>query len=247
MGPAQRRIITALACSLPLLAGCSSPAPAGPSPVVGAAAPVLSVGDHWELGVQITSRGTTSQANLTMTVNSTTEKWAIGAGTYEAVLLETRTHQTSGPVGWRVIQRVWQRTADGSQLHANVTTIDDKDGSQQVSVTEYDGPCRQYPWPITVGATMSGECRTHDPAVDPPQITTTKYTVTALAMENITVPAGTFETYRLNFTIESGIASHVTQVRWYSPKVCNDVRTETRTGQGAFITELKSYSCATGA
>ncbi len=228
-----------------LLAGCGSPRAPDSGPP-GPGAPELSKGDYWVLAVNVTQGTYAARSNLTMVVASISDAIVSGGITYDAVRIETTQTQKNGLQEWTSVIKFWQRKSDAAQLRANVTTTTHDDGKSNSFETVYDIPCRLYPWPITVGTNMTGECKTHHYVSNSPQTAVTPFSIEVLAYEYVTVPAGTFLAYKMNVTLHVPGSPVITLTRWYSPLACADVRSIT-SGMGAIeTTELTSYQCLRG-
>ena len=104
----------------------------------------------------------------------------------------------------------------------------------------YDPPLG-YEWPMTVGKTWTGKTR----VVTPQRTTDLQYTFNVEAQEDVTVPAGTFKTFRIRYADQ-----HTENLQWWSPEHGLWVKTKaTRNsshpmGAGTRETELVSVSIA---
>ncbi len=77
-----------------------------------------------------------------------------------------------------------------------------------------------------------------------------QYSFKVLGRETITVPAGTFETYKVNVTIILDGGSRITQLRWYAPLACAEAKAvivnhdDANNVDMTTTTVLQSFRCA---
>lgn len=235
-----------------VLAGCSSPhfAPAGPGNAAPGTAnpPVLSVGDYWVVS-QTAMQGSRSQiVNVTLTVTSVTDIVNLGGLDFPATRLEAMQERD----GTTQSVRLWQRTSDGAQLRVNNTIQSAGTTSAQYSQTDFVAPCIQHPWPMRVGATMSVDCKTPESTGPGTPGLKMHFDALVVAEEQVTVPAGTFDAFKINMTIVTqplqgnNAPSTVQQTSWYAPAACYDVRAIQTQGGARAVVELLSYRCDKG-
>ncbi|MHB8634095.1 MAG: hypothetical protein ACYDBQ_09045 [Thermoplasmatota archaeon] len=265
---------TAVTCTILLLAGCqappgvtgspqatlpgatsgaaagttvplsTTPAPPGPGGFSGAS-PVLSVGDHWQ---ETEVSQSNDNGNVTVTYDyivTGMERVTLDGYTYDAV----KVLQHFGPGPQQVLNRtVWNRVGDNAYLK-----LDEKyslPGAPPMEHIQISAPPCDSDFPFHVGLVRSHSCLLRDSqsGMPGPQSTTSwrNYTVQVLGIENVSTPAGTFETWRVLTTAPSGSGGTIRDTKWWSPRACNWVREEQETDQGNMTVELQDYRCANG-
>jgi len=235
-----------LAATLLILAGCATPqAPttSAARPVIGP--PLLTNGDYWELTSTVTTGGYSASTNMTILVASTTDTVNIGAMKFPAVRLEQTEQQKTASGSWSQLLKTWQRPDDGAVLLENLTTMlggGPTAHAQYTSLT-YDAPCQQYPWPLTVGGIYGQVCTTHLHGGAPSDIAVNNFTFAVVAKENVVVPAGTFEAYKVNVTLVVNGVNPAYQLRWYAPSACGEVKALITQGDTTTVTELHRFRC----
>jgi len=125
-------------------------------------------------------------------------------------------------------REMFYRKADRAFSHETV------DGKVVVKYT----PARLlYSWPLEVGKTWEQSVRRERP-VDR-QTTERVNTVTVEAEETVTVPAGTFKTFKLVYRNKSTGA--IQYEEWYSPETKGPVRLRERLASGVQVRELLTF------
>lgn len=148
--------------------------------------------------------------------------------------------------GWTVdsSETDWLRSADQAELKSNVIShahhIGMLDRSSN-STTLYAQPCQQMKWPFGAGSIWEAHCygtTTESNGASQPKTVSERRTVGAL--EQVVVPAGTFQAYPI--TIKN-LASGEASTSWFAPEACDFVKT-TATSQGnSIMIELSSFQC----
>lgn len=236
-----------------VVAGCLGGQTPTPS---GTPAPVLSVGDHWIL------QGAARTANNTTTITTAgrvaaLEAFSIIGQTYDAVRMEGTAQTQSATLSTRGSYRTWVRAADQADLQQDLTVQYQAAGRNVTSSSQftYDAPCPNLAWPLYVGKSWSVSCTVHDRTDSTGGSSSignltrhSDYRVAAL--ENLTVPAGTYLAYRIeiNATVDSGGRGQTTlTTSWYAPKMCTIIQNIDRVGSRLTTMALVSGVCATGA
>ncbi len=224
------------------LAGCSGGGGAkdGSSPTsaagddggsAGSGAPSLDVGDHWSFKAAGGGGEVTTQTEVKAKEDhGGTPAYRI-EGTITSSQLGAST--TSSTVAWN-------RRSDMASLENRVTTQITYAGStqEQTAVTTFDPPCRNIQWPLSVGKTWTETCHQSTTGNGNTQTKDTTTTYTVEATQEVTVPAGTFDTFRVK--AESG---GQTTLQYISVKACGLVKSTSEAYGNTVSLELQDYGC----
>jgi hypothetical protein len=110
-------------------------------------------------------------------------------------------------------------------------------------VTQYEPPCVELRWPLKVGAHWTSTCTSQESGiiVGYPHNQTTRLEYTVEAYEEVVVPAGTLEAYRILVQTPGRPA---TTYRWWAPEACAWARESRGPDPSENVTlELTSYHC----
>lgn len=100
-------------------------------------------------------------------------------------------------------------------------------------------PCHENRFPLRVGANWTTECAFTLVATN--ETTWFNSTWRVAARENVTVPAGTFDAYLVEQTLDGTVVK-----RWWAPEACHYVKL-LQEGDAVRTEELTSYRCAANA
>lgn len=219
-------------------------------------APVLSVGDFWELESKFAIPGSGEQ---TLTIKNTIEDQesiSVEGATHDAWRMVGSYAMTFGAEGYTSTSttetKSWSRVSDGASLksttHTETTSnIPGFPASSSDSETVYTPPCVAYQWPLDVGDSWTATCTYETTTTTAAGTQTTTNTTTTdysvLRKESVTVPAGTFDAYVLESTMKTD--SGETKVySWYAAAACGPVKTSLSIDGNDYSSQLKSYKCA---
>jgi hypothetical protein len=220
-----------------LMAACAAP-PAHPGSGPASGAPQISVGDFGTIHIQTDYPAPDGTQRV-----AARETLALGGGSLDVLKLE----YDDGAEGDHRRHTSWY-TAD---THALVRTSW-SDSHSRRDVT-YDPPCLDYQWPLQVGHEVTFECPWKAVGTSPKGpfsnegVTRKRYLVEAF--ENVTVPAGTFEAYRIATWDSENMNGEVFgddewQARkWYAPAACAEVKSTEYTIFGTGGTTLLAFRC----
>lgn len=194
------------------LVGCLS----SPSSSIAPATPVLQPGMHW----QTRSVGHFAQGDVQ----------SVHAYRVEAI----EEHQ--GSMSYRIYRRDQGTDASGHAINGNMTvwlrvtdwaTVAARGSSREPYRTVQldntnDPPCREIVWPLQVGSSWNMPCPYTVELPSPAHIVRW-VNATVVAQEDVTVPAGTFHTFRVEGTQSIG-ASSTHRTQWLSPENCGVVK-----------------------
>jgi hypothetical protein len=193
-------------------------------------APALSVGDMWV--DKFTSAASPEVTTTTTTTVEALEEVSGGDQQHAAYRLSVEPGSIT----------MWIRQSD----HAVIKTHTDVAGF--IISVDYDEPCGTNAWPLSVGMEWDVECTssttTTTPAGEPPaQEATTSTSYVVEAVESVTVPAGTFEAFKITYT-EHSDTMETTGTMWYAPAACHAVKVEQDAPGTGGTLELQSFECA---
>lgn len=191
-----------------------------------ATAPSLSVGDRWTIEFETDYDAEPDEVQVTAL-----ETVRIAGVAHKAFKVE----HTDGP-------RVeWRREGDDALLRVQYSRFE----------VTYDPPCVQYRWPMQVGQVYSSTCQFTSvcrAGCSNSDVSTSSNTVTITveAIENVTVPAGTFEAFRIHVRNDGYPATTVLPAErvWFAPAACGPVQTKDVGGPMPGSTALSTISCA---
>ncbi len=196
-------------------------------PGPGVDSPALSVGDQW---VERTVTGGPYPSDVT-TTRKVLEKdvsLVVGSTTHTTYKLEVTSAGSTTSQWLRMSDLAAVKTYTESQ-YAKVTTT-------------YETPCATD-WPIAVGKSWTTTCgfstQTETSYGNTPSTGTKTETYEVVSMESVTVPAGTFDTYKITFTSGS-----TTGTQWYAAEACTPAKTTQTTNGTETTLTLESYVCA---
>jgi hypothetical protein len=212
------------------LAGCAQ-APAAPATPVGGA-PLLSVGDSWTVHYETDYQAPDSTYHVdseeTLRVNDNdvpTVKVTYSQGDFSSATWYRATDHA-------VVRQLWEDSYSGV-------------------LTEYDPPCPQYKWPLHVGDRESFQCpkTMRSTKTDAAPLTSTQdWEYFVEAVENVTVPAGTFQAYRIGLWDSDYMSGRRVpgmdwqRQEWYAPAACAVVKRQDWVAMGDTET-LVSVNC----
>lgn len=216
-------------------------------------APVLSVGDFWEVDSTYDVPQAGPQSITVTTTVEARESVTVEGATYDTWRTGTHSEMEFGGEGYSTMTKMdtksWSRASDGASVKATTHTettsnIPGFPGSTSDSQTVYTPPCVNYQFPIVVGSEWTATCTTKtttsssaSPNQETTNTTTTHYKV--IRAESVTVPAGTFDALVLETTTDS------TKVySWYAAAACAPVKTSISIDGSDYSSQLKSYKCA---
>lgn len=160
------------------------------------------------------------------------ESMTAAGGTHEAYRISQRIHATHVGGGFGTTNTTsWMRTSDHALLRSSfeVNAL----GETFNGTAEYEQPCRHYHWPLEVGNSWTSSCKRQDGHSE-----TTTFRVDDL--ETVTVPAGTFQAYRITQQARDG----TTTTTWHADAACGTVKEVSIDAQGTTMTTvLQSYAC----
>lgn len=247
---ARARLVVACLVMGAALAGCLGgvePAATSPAAALVAQPPILTVGDYWASKVVQSPDAQAVTMNQTVRVVALDESVIVGGTRQASHLLEKTLTGATGAGPMTRVVRVWER-ADGTQLRANLTqTVGDGDDASTAYLDVYFGaPCAQMPWPMRLDARLETQCTTYEVSAVSNVTQESFYDIRVEGVESVTVPAGTFEAFRLNFTARFGANNApVSHTRWWAPAACGEIKSETRQGDRLDArSELLRFSCA---
>jgi hypothetical protein len=240
------RSLLAIALLALLLAGCATPATTSSSPAAttasgtGAAtdtgssgpAPPLKVGQKWTLA--------TSSGGATSTIASEVQAIEDHAGASAYRIAQAITAGVPGATSTSNATS-WTRVSDGASLETDATFHLTYGGQTMASssTTTYSPPCRSLRWPLAPGATWSVTCTSTTTSNGQSRTTSTTTTYAVGGQESVTVPAGTFNAYKV--TVDGGSS---TTTEWVDPTACAGIVKTSSSSNGQIYTgELQSESC----
>jgi hypothetical protein len=196
--------------------------------------PALHVGDTWTHK----ATGPNFDSTATTEVKAIEDHGGSSAYRIDGTLTTTSSGTTSTGTS-----KTWTRVSDGATLETQTTTHITVQGQSydSTSTTVFDPPCEGWEWPLDVGDSWTRTCHatTTTSLGGGSTSSDTTTTTTVEARESVTVPAGTFNAYRLKVDSGGGGVSTV----WYASEACGAVKT-TASSQGQSVTsELQSYDC----
>ncbi|MGB0652790.1 MAG: hypothetical protein ACPGQL_06275 [Thermoplasmatota archaeon] len=260
---ASKRAFTVAATLLALLfAGCTTPAATGESwepwlielgvePLEAPAEPWTAlgwrVGDHWlrETVIEAATQGVTSVTEERVAAQAASAPGTSGPAwlvervtnvTYGSFTSFTDTKEWLDQETGAVVatDQQWAILGTGNSVHGNATHV-------------YESPCLRMRFPIDVGSVWTATCRWR---VDQHDTNTSKVVglyenVEVAGYDRITVPAGTFEAYRLEIDREDdGVAQRV--LSWWSPEACGPVMQLVLSDGDPAVTRLLGGACGAG-
>lgn len=244
MKSARRAIAALIFLVAAGLAGCATTPPAStPSAQVMADPPELTVGDRWEYKVTQARGGSTSR--ITMVVESTDATATLGNVTYLTAAVVNITREDPEAT-WSLFQLIKQRR-DLAHLHIDVVeTETDLQGNRTTArgSVVYDQPCRQSPWPLQQGASLSERCNLRVQRASAPRHYVQHIDQVVEAYERVSVPAGTFDAFRLNVTLLTEGTPPLTELKWWAPAACGFVKSTQKQAEGSTVVELVTHRCA---
>jgi hypothetical protein len=144
--------------------------------------------------------------------------------------------------------RTWQgRKVQAIELPQGVR-LSDADKGDWLAMVKGDAtlltwePSLGYDWPLAVGKSFNRNYRVVNHVTK--QTTEVRSTMTVQALEDVTVPAGTFKAFRIHYADSLGLES----VNWFSPDAASWVKIQTKrdakhpAGPGTQDLELFSYT-----
>lgn len=211
-----------------------------PTALASAPRPTLSQGDFWER-----AQGDTVMLEVVQgfeTVRS-------GAGSYDAVRLVEWTRMREGaqapspPPGagglsfMETTRTSWLRVSD----HAYLKSRTESNGSATAGYSEHGTtPCEHLRWPLEVGAEWTFRCTTETDTGA--RGTDGVFHRRVVARGNVTVPAGTFDSYVVETRLDNATGPLVNR-EWHAPAACGWVRAETYDEGAPRATELLRHRC----
>lgn len=217
--------------------------------------PVLAEGDYWETR-HAQGAGNISTDSSAHSAVDGFESLDVGGEPIETVRIVTRSTSVMElrANDGRVFEYVtearttsWSRVADGADVRSVTdATRTGPDGTGKITRTEitYDPPCARFQWPLEVGKQWSVDCtaRVDREGEDAAETKRERDSFRVVREELVTTDLGTFRVLVIeNATTGSDAGAR----RWYAPKACGDVRTESWSGASANTTfELVDYRCS---
>lgn len=243
---------------------------AAPACLAKAPAPAWSVGDSWTTLLHIPpavpgGNGTTEsrpgmvQAFETIVVNGSSRDAARVVGHHE----ENATFPDGTTMHSATDDTTWYQVSDLALLQEHQTTTVTYTGGPAAPPartfehnTTYGTPCDGIPFPLDVGQRWTSHCDQTSTSSSPgsvPSTTTADSTNVVEALEKVTVPAGTFDAYRINRTETDTFQDSTDTVAillWYAPSACNIAKSQSTTTNSLDGTtfqsteELAAFTCA---
>jgi hypothetical protein len=149
--------------------------------------------------------------------------------------------------GGPLVRQTMELAQDLSQIR--VRTFDetvDASGNRTTheTIMEFGAPCQLHPWPMRVGAKVTSHCTLTTSSGNRSVQAEQTIEVVAEAYERVTVPAGTFDAFRLNVTIHQGSSAPLGELQWWAPQACGTVRSVHRQSTNVASLDLVEVRCA---
>ncbi|MFA5944356.1 MAG: hypothetical protein WC876_07825 [Candidatus Thermoplasmatota archaeon] len=197
--------------------------------------PLLSVGDRWST----VSKGYDVVVNVTTTV--------AGFETHDGIAsyrTEAQSRMTTDDRTVAGSSNTWFRTSDQANIEVQTTNHLEYKGHTYngTSSVVFEPPCRSFRWPLTIGAhweeTCTAQATMADGSAGMPVASRTRYNVEAF--EPVTVPAGTFDSYRIRIETDGSDSGY----QWVSAQACGIVKAMAGDNHNQLSSELQSFHCA---
>jgi len=204
-------------------------------PLAGAklGAPVLTVGDFFEIRDTIGSDHSPTQSRTFRDTVEARETIVVNGTSYDAVRIGTTFVGAQG--AGQTIQR-WVRASDGASIRERASiTVGNR---TEVSESTYDPPCAQVRFPLDVGDAWTTSCvRTQGGAS-----TRVNASYRVVRQERVRVPAGTFDAFVIEVAQE-GSGSTAVQT-WQARETCGLAKAYSAQPGYNDTYELMAYRCA---
>jgi hypothetical protein len=223
-------------------AGSSTPGGSGD----GGPAPPLQVGDSWTMNATMDYAGSVIVYTQTSRV-AALEPHTIPSGTYDSIRLET--HGVARDSHTNITQ--WRRASDWAILATRTVTyrVSSHGTTRPTGILQVmDSPCLGYRWPLTVGQSWTTSCTgqrysaNSNPANGGGKPFTQNETRTVEDEGPVSVPAGTFDAFRMQVSTSLDGQTPATSQDWFSEGACSSVRV-LATASSLGPVELQSYHC----
>jgi hypothetical protein len=201
--------------------------------------PQWKVGDTWEYGMS----SDIASMNLTQEVEELTTIEVNGTN-YDVYRVSNVMDMSMYGMEFSYPGENYYRRSDLGMVKTEMSM--EMFGFEQDTVAIYSPPKKECSFPMDVGKTWTETCNQiqitySDGEMDSYDEYESTYEYSCSEMETITVPAGTFECYKIVCEDEWGDESYT----WYSPKVKNFVKQSSGDSSDPTEIELKSYEVTT--
>lgn len=196
--------------------------------------PALSPGDSWT---------TSSQGKgVRVTVHVAVERFEDHAGipTYRTA---SESNTTVDNKAATANSTTWYRASDQANVEVRTTNRLTYQGRtyNATSTVVFDPPCPTFQWPLAIGSAWERTCtaiaQTSDGAPGMPITSHTSYLVEAF--ERVTVPAGTFDAFRIRIETDGSDSGF----QWVSRGACGVVKAVAGGASNQLTSELQSFQC----
>lgn len=200
--------------------------------------PALAKGDSFV----VRTTASTSEARLT----ALTQQDVVGPEPFageDAIRIEERTRATTARDGvdgnHSTNATTWRRASDLAVLRRFMLFENESDA--EAWGVAYVPTCVNVHFPLVVGASWTLDCEQTAEDANASSTTTHRTTIRVLGVQNVTVPAGSFDA----FVLESASPSTTIHL-WYAPEACGIVKELTAVGTVDVKRELVSFDCDAG-
>jgi hypothetical protein len=239
-------LAVALALALPLI---------GPTSAAPADAPLLSVGDRWDVRTIVSEASGVSGEGYEHAELAAFERVTVDGVAFDTFRLAVNgtVDLSLGPCTGHTEKRAteWHRVADGATIKTRTTLASTYSGcpdaadSTSVTASASAQPCDAIAYPLAVGSAWTNACVTDWTYADgSTQRMHDNATYRVDAAETVSVDAGSFDTFRLRIHSES---AGTNSTAWYAPRACTLARLDTpfdAASTGTTTSQLVSYRCA---